>query len=125
MKRFKAWLIKLLGGEKKIFVPHRVVEYNGLGRPFETSDWERLATMQVREPEYFRYLAHQLQQLDESDRALPLGAEHDRTRLANNLRRSYLNDSLKLSDIAAARVTDARNKAEPKARDKGLNNHGT
>jgi hypothetical protein len=124
MNRFSTWLIRLLGGEIKVYVPHRVTTYNGLGRPFETSDWERLATMHSWGPEFFRYNAMQLQLLDQSDRLIPVGPEKDRDRLVSAVRRMVLSDYANLSDTAAAEVTKARNRAETRARERGLNNHG-
>ncbi len=124
MKMIKALLIRLLGGERKIYVPHRVVEYNGLGRPFEMSDWERLATMQSWGQEFFRYIAFQLQALDNEDRRIPIGTDRDRERLVNAIRRMCLLDMQKLADTAAAKVTGERNRTEHRAKEKGLNNHG-
>jgi hypothetical protein len=134
MKRFKAWLIRILGGnpssvpvevERKIFVTYEKVKYGGLGRPFELPDWERLATLQGREEAFFRFIAFQLEDLNNEERQLKLNPEFDRAALAIRVRRDCLLDIQNLCGTAAAMVTKLLAASEEaKPRERGLNNNG-
>ena len=125
MRGFRAWLIRWLGGERKVFVETQVVTYHGLGRPFDLSDWEQLATMQHREDAFFRFLAFQLRDLDSEEQRLKYGPDQDRERLAIAIRRAALLDLEKLPEMAGKRVAALLNQAqEIKRSEKGLSNHG-
>lgn len=124
MKRVKAWLIRLLGGERKVYVTRVRTEYRSHGRPFEMSDWERLASMDAYAPEFFRYLDFRLKALDKKEAAIPLSPDRDRERLEVDVQRRIINELLELPGTALERVTRAMTELQGIDRQKGLTNHG-
>lgn len=130
IKRFRHFLIRLLGGHvdvvlQPVQVPVPRVDYRGKGRPMEITDWEKLATMNSWGEVFFRFLAWELDALDDEEGKLKLSPDHDREAVGVRVRRACLRDLQKLGDTAAARVTAYNNAiAAKEPRNKGLNNNG-
>jgi hypothetical protein len=126
----RTFLIRLLGGhaepvERTKVVQYEKVDYRGLGRPFDLYDWEKLATMYTWGEVFFRFLAHQLQGLDQEEASLKATPEYDREALTIRVRRACILDLQRLPDTAAAKVVEAMTRDEAaKPREKGLNNNG-
>lgn len=124
MSRLKTLLIRWLGGEKKIYLDRTRTIYRSHGRPFEMSDWERLASMDAWGQEFFRFLEWELKALDQEEAALPISADRDRDRLVLDVRRKCLKDLANLPDRALRRVMEAMTEMQAIEKKKGLSNHG-
>jgi hypothetical protein len=135
MKRLKTWLIRLLGGhvepievektvEKKLYVVQQKISYEGLGRPLDVEDWNKLASMYSWGEVFFRFIAFELQAIDEEERRLPHGPEKDRDRLVLAIRRGSLKDLQRVPETFAAKMVAEYQQTEVRAKERGLSNHG-
>jgi len=132
--RFKAWVIRKLGGHaelpepKRVFLRHEKPTFFALDRPFDPVDWERLATMPERERVYFEWLAHRIRHLDAKATAYKVGPEGDRDRLIYIARREEVMRSFNVGTEAAEKLVRMLNQKKQADRmaslQKGMNNHG-
>lgn len=109
-------------------LPHTEYEFLPLDRPFDSMDWERLATLPKREQAFFEWLAHRLRQIDNQLTLLKAHPDHDRDRLSLLARRDEVWRTLRVGKEAAEKLAEIFRRLEKTKRlqdaKEGAKNHG-
>lgn len=131
--RLRYWVIKRLGGypelppaeaPRTLYYPHPEPMFMPLDEPFSVVDWQQLASLARREPVFFKWLAHQIADLDRRCGELGHGPEQDRARLVAQVQRAAFMLCYRVGAIATDRLVELLRDKEKTDRQKGMGNNG-